>query len=60
MSRFKLAITVDEYYELVVQAESEEEARRRAETDFQESFREWLRPSIKIEQVEDDAPLGDV
>ncbi len=56
--RFLLHVSTDTYWNYVVEAASEEEARDRARTDFDNSL-DQLVVDIEVESVSDDTPEGD-
>ena len=59
MSKFLITTTVGQKWNYVVEAETVEEARLRADIDFKESVAD-LEPIIQIVQKDDDTPQGDV
>ncbi len=56
--KFLLKVTVETYWNYVVEAADENEARSRAVVDYMNSVDD-LRPDIEITQVPDDTPEGD-
>ena len=56
MPRFRVHITVDDYWEYIVECADLTQAREQATTNFEA---QRCRPIISVEQVEDDTPLGD-
>ncbi len=56
--RFLLHVSTETYWNYVVEAASEEEARGRARTDFDNSL-DQLVVDIEVESVSDDTPEGD-
>ena len=57
--KFRVIVKTETYWDYVVSAETEDEARERARVDFDNS-RDQLEVDIDVEQVPDDTPEGDV
>ncbi|MBI2405397.1 hypothetical protein HYV22_04465 [Candidatus Gottesmanbacteria bacterium] len=58
MSKYLITISTEDYLSYVAECQDENEARERAEVDWQNSL-ERLRPIIVVERVPDDSPIGD-
>ena len=56
--KFLLHVSVDTYQNYVVEAATEQEARDRARTDFDNAL-DMLELDIEVTQVPDDTPEGD-
>lgn len=59
MPRFRVTTVVDGYWDAIIEADDEQEARDRAQTDFDHAF-DSLRPDIEVVPVPDDTKLGDL
>ncbi len=58
MPKYLLSVQFNEYWEYVIEADSKEEAFLRALEDVTNSL-DIIEPTIKVEEVGDDTPLGD-
>ena len=56
--KFLLKVTVETYWNYVVEVADENEARSRAVVDYMNSM-DAVQPDIEITQVPDDTPEGD-
>jgi hypothetical protein len=59
MMKYRVTTTVDFYWDVIVEAEDELEARNWAAIDFDNSL-DSLRPYIEVTEVPEDTELGDV
>lgn len=60
MPKYRLQVHVEDYWDYVVEAKDLQEARDRARIDFREAIDLIENPTIAVERVSDDTPLGDV
>lgn len=58
--KYRLQVRLEDYWDYIVEAKDADEARRRAEVDFREGISFLDKPTIEVERVGDDTPLGDV
>jgi DNA polymerase/3'-5' exonuclease PolX len=58
--KYRVQVHVDDYWNYVVEAKDEQEARERAYVDFRQAVEDLENPTIEVEEVPDDTPLGDV
>jgi hypothetical protein len=60
MAKYEIMVTVDEYIQYVVEADSVDEARVRGLHDFVEGVMHRIVPAVVVKEVDGDTPLGDV
>jgi hypothetical protein len=58
MPRFLVKVTIDDYWQYVIEAANEDEAEMDAQECFDMTVNQ-LRPTIELAPVPDDTPLGD-
>jgi hypothetical protein len=59
MPKYRVTTTVETYFDVIVEAEDEQEARDRAQIDFDHSL-DLLQIDIEVIEVPEDTELGDV
>lgn len=57
--KYLVQITVEDYWRFVVEDTSAENAEESARIGFDSAYRADLRPTITVEPVPDDTPVGD-
>ena len=59
MKKYRVTTRVETYFDVIIEAEDEQDARNRACIDFDNS-RDLLETHIEVVEVMDEAELGDV